>query len=1376
MEILQPPKPLQITSGEISENHKAWVKWKENFEMYMLASGADVKEDKIKKALLLYSIGEEGRRIKKTMQDIVEEGQNQTTYNQLMTKFDEHFVEKTNVTFERHLFRNLKQGGKKFSEFITELREQAAKCNFEGTKDEHLRDQIIFGIDSMQLRRKIFDLPNRDSLSDVIEACRKWEMLTQQLKDMQGKSVSENTGQSTETSAHAVNSARRGGAVPKRGRSTSSRGRGKSNPRYNKSSTTTNSEGHGQSRPRCYRCNTYHDKGQCRAWGKRCNKCNGMGHFEVCCTSKKVFNVSSQEIDKNVHVNFPDMSDMSASLEESYDHDDQYFVSDVSSDKMSKCEWFVNCCVGDEMKNVKFKLDTGSMVNILPMNVYKTVTQKPVKTCHRRLTAYNNQPIKVVGELLLHVKPKPEQNKVYDLKFIVVDQMSTPIIGVEDCERLGLVQKTCSISEGESLVKQYADVFSPKLVGLKSPPVHIKLKEGAEGEQVPSRRVPFALLNKVKTELEHMQKEGIISKVENSTKFVSPLVIVEKPSGELRICLDPQALNKSVICDKYVIPTVEELTAKLAGSKFFATLDAKAGFWQVKLDDESAELTTFSTPFGNFKFHRLPFGLNVSTQIFSRIVAGFFENIPGVELYVDDILVHAPDEITLQKRLKAVFDICREKNLRLNKNKCIFKQSEIKYLGFLISAQGIKVDPDKVNSIVNFETPQNKDNLHQFLGMLTYVGKFIPNLSEETNCLRELLKKDVPFIWTPNHEEAFQRLKGMLVVAPVLKFFDPKKDIVVSCDASKNGLGACLLQDNHPVAFVSRTLTKSEVNYAQIEKELLSVAFSCNRFHQYLYGRRFYIENDHKPLKFILSKPLASCPPRIQRLMLRLQEYNFEYIWKPGKELLIADALSRNPESRLTEDDVRLEKEIQCQVHMITTSLPFSDAYVTKFKNSVQNDTLLQSLKCQILDGWPENVNMVNDKLKPFWNFREELTFQDDLLYKGERILIPKEYQAEMLTRLHEGHLGIEKCIARAKNSMFWIGITNDVKKLVSECDVCQTYQPGQQKEPLITHERPDIPWYKLGTDVFHFDGNNYLLVVDYYSNYFEIAQLRNMSSKETILKFKSILSRHGIPRYLVSDNATNYVNDEFRQFAESWGIEHTTSSPRYPKANGLAEKYVGIVKKLLVKSQSENLDPYLALLNYRDTPVLGDKSSAQLLMGRHLRTRIPVQSKLLKPQKQVKVQADRRNKCFQQQKVYNRSARPLPPLVMNENVTMWSEQQKKWLPAKVVGIKNNPRSYVVETSRGDRYTRNRVQLRKTKADFQNVQAEPILSPEYFDWHFGTQTTDTNDLENVQNNNDSQSTIARRDPNVQSSPNRSNVTTRGRQIRMPARFKDYIVG
>ena len=444
-------------------------------------------------------------------------------------------------------------------------------------------------------------------------------------------------------------------------------------------------------------------------------------------------------------------------------------------------------------------------------------------------------------------------------------------------------------------LSDYDDVFGE--IGLLSGEHHINLDKSVPPVINPPRRVPFGLKKQVKNELDRMLRLGIISKVEEPTDWVNPVVIVEKPNGSIRICLDPKDLNQAIKREHFPMQIADEIIADMAGDKYFSKLDASSGYWQVGVDDASSKLLTFQTPFGRYKFNRLPFGIKSAFEVFQRKVSEIIEGLDGCRNSQDDIIVWGSSKEEHDKRLRAVLDRIQAANLKLNREKCIFGVQQLTFLGHTITAKGVKPDGSKVNAIMEMPMPQCKQDLRRFMGMVTYLGKFLPNLSSVSAPLRELLQEDVLWHWNDNHTSAFEDIKTLITQSPVLKYFDPKLETKVSVDASQSGLGGVLLQKHDgnwfPVAYASRALTSSERNYAQIEKETLAIVFCTQRFHEYLYGLQFTVETDHRPLKSIFGKSITKAPPRIQRFLLRLQRYDFKLEFTPGKNLFVADTLSR---------------------------------------------------------------------------------------------------------------------------------------------------------------------------------------------------------------------------------------------------------------------------------------------------------------------------------------------------------------------------------------------------------------------------------------------------------------------------------------------------
>ena len=375
-------------------------------------------------------------------------------------------------------------------------------------------------------------------------------------------------------------------------------------------------------------------------------------------------------------------------------------------------------------------------------------------------------------------------------------------------------------------------------------------------------------------------------------------MIVEKANGQMRLCIDPKDLNKEIKREHFQIPTKEEILGKLANAKYLSKMDATAGFHQIQLDKKSSMLTTFNTPFGRYRYLRLPMGICSAPEVFHKTMHQFLEDFEGVSVYMDDIVVWGSTEAEHDERLEKTLERLTEVGLVLNVDKCYFRQAELPYLGEVVTQDGVKPDPEKVQAVTDMPTPTNATELQRVLGMVTYLGRYIPNLSARTAPLRSLLGKDIEWQWNAEQEAAWIGIKEALTKHPVLQYYDESKAIKVSSDASKDGIGAVLLQETKgewmPVAYASRSMTTAEKNYAQIEKEQLSVVFACERFHSYIYGRRVLVETDHKPLISISKKQLGDAPPRLQRLLLRIQKYDLVLEYTPGKYLVIDDTLSRS--------------------------------------------------------------------------------------------------------------------------------------------------------------------------------------------------------------------------------------------------------------------------------------------------------------------------------------------------------------------------------------------------------------------------------------------------------------------------------------------------
>ena len=432
--------------------------------------------------------------------------------------------------------------------------------------------------------------------------------------------------------------------------------------------------------------------------------------------------------------------------------------------------------------------------------------------------------------------------------------------------------------------------------------------------------------------------------------------------------------------------------------------------------------------------------------------------------------------------------------------------------------------------------------------MVNFVAKFTPKVSEVTAPLRELIKRNVEFHWLDIHDQAFSNLKNILVEPDTLRYYDVTKPVTLQVDASQYGLGAALLQDNGPVACASKAMNEAQQRYAQTEKELLAIVFGCKRFHQYLYGKPVTIETEHKPLENIFRKPLSQAPSRLQKMLMQLQEYNINLIYKRGSEMYLADALSRAFPSSIEEEQFERDIHSERFIHLVSTESYVTNRKIAAIKAENRDDETMQQLRDQINQGSPEQKSLVPAVLQPYFPYRHDLTTDDELIYKAHNILIPPKLRSETLCKLHHSHQGIEKTKRLARESIFWPGISKQIEDHVSQCETCLENATSNAREPLKPRAIPQRPWQKVGTDLFEWKGKPHLIVVDYYSRYPEVGELRDAKARTVISKTKSIFNKHGIPDEVISDNGPQYSSHEYKEFASDYDFTHTTISLRYPQ------------------------------------------------------------------------------------------------------------------------------------------------------------------------------------------------------------------------------------
>ncbi|CAM1332833.1 Uncharacterised protein r2_g4209 [Pycnogonum litorale] len=414
-------------------------------------------------------------------------------------------------------------------------------------------------------------------------------------------------------------------------------------------------------------------------------------------------------------------------------------------------------------------------------------------------------------------------------------------------------------------------------------------------------------------------------------------------------------------------------------------------------------------------------------------------------------------------------------------------------------------------------------------------------------------------------------------------------------------------------------------------------------------------------------------------------KFRFKIIHGPGKELITADTLSRSPLPEIGNQS--LHELSQVYVNGIMGNLPATDRRLSQLREAQHEDAVCLKLMEYVQHGWPEKSD-ISVSLMPFFQFASEYSIQEGLLMKNQRILIPTSMRLEVLDRPHDGHLGIVKCRERAKISVWWPGLSKELEGVIKSCVKCLK-SSHDQAEPLITTPLPDRPWQKIGGDLKEIKELTCLVVVDYFSNWIQIAELgRNMKAHNIILKFKQMFTIHGIPDVVLTDNGPNFENHEFREFSTTYGFAHITSSPKYPQSNGAVERAVQTFKNAMNKNQ----DPYLATLTHRSTPLISGYASSELLMGRRLRTTVPISSRQLQPHFQLESVRERAEEYKGKMKVNydsRHAARVLPPVKIGQDCYVKDRKESGQVaqPAE-----NAQRSLIVNTPTGT-FRRNRRML-----------------------------------------------------------------------------------
>ena len=913
-------------------------------------------------------------------------------YEQLVRILTQHFKGTHNRMTERAKFREVKRAAdESVSDFVARLKGAARTCEFGANLSENLVEQFRIGINDNSIRDKLIDLPpeRRENMEAIITAAQEVE-LNNKLSDLSVKDQG------------AVQMVRR-----------KFKRRAQHQPAKPQPSVGN-----------CFRCmksgHVASDK-NCPARGKRCRKCKKLGHFE----GAKFCKGDTKHV-HNVH------QDLSTEEE-----DNTLYAVKQQKGQVIKTP---SCSAVVAGETIPFLINTGACENIISMNAYERLKQRvKLLPTNKQLYGYGTRcKLDLLG--LFRATISVQDNSV-DAEFYVFNGSAKCLLSFDTACGLGLLSVNCNVTSEilpdntADIVNLYPEVFQG--VG-KLKDVKLKLHVDREVAPVaqPVRRLPFGFRGKVKAKLQELLDNDIVEPVAGvGTTWVSPLVCILQDSGEIRQTVDMRLANKAIVRERHPIPTTKEMLTGLQGAKVFSKLDLKQGFHQIELDEGSRDVTTFITPFGLFRYKRLSMGLNCAPEQFQYVIQTALSGLAGVQNLADDIILHAKDRAEHDIRLRALLARLQEVGLTLNPRKCAFRLNSIKFLGYVVSEDGVSPDRQKVESILNFSKPENVSDCRSFLGLVNFVGQFIPDLATTAEPIRRVTHKDQKFVWGPEQQQAFDKVKACMANAETLAHFDPDAKTVVIADASPYALGCILVQNqggiDRVVAYGHRSLSQVERRYSQTEREALSLVFACEHFQMYLLGNVFELVTDHKPLETTFNRADSKPSPRLERWALRLQCFRYRVVYRSGKSN-IADPLSRMcPDTIQTKQPSRAMQVTEGHINTVAraavpTAMTWEEIRNVSAKCSEVNH-VLQAL---------ETNNMMKCS-SAYQSVSSELANCQGVLLRGDRIVIPVELRKQAVELAHEGHQGIVKTKQRLRTKVWWPGMDAECEKLCRACVDC---------------------------------------------------------------------------------------------------------------------------------------------------------------------------------------------------------------------------------------------------------------------------------------------------------------------------------------------------
>lgn len=765
-----------------------------------------------------------------------------------------------------------------------------------------------------------------------------------------------------------------------------------------------------------------------------------------------------------------------------------------------------------------------------------------------------------------------------------------------------------------------------------------------------SYRYPHIHKQEVEKQINDMLNQGIIRP--SFSPWSSPIWIVPKKkdaTGQVkwRMVIDYRKLNDKTISDRYPLPNITDILDKLGKCIYFTTLDLASGFHQIEVNPKDIQKTAFSVEFGHYEYVRMPFGLKNAPSTFQRVMDNVLGELQGKVClcYMDDIIIFSTSLQEHIDNLKKVFTKLQNANLKVQLDKSEFLHKEVAFLGHIVTSEGVKPNPDKIAAIQKFPIPTTEKQIKSFLGLLGYYRKFIKNFATITKPMTACLRKDSKIILDENYKNCFEQCKTLLCSKPILQYPDFNEPFILTTDASNIAIGAVLSQGtigkDLPICYASRTLNKSEQNYSTIEKELLAIVWASKYFRPYLFGNKFTIVTDHRPLTWLFS--LKEPNSKLVRWRLKLEEFDYQIVYKKGVQNSNADALSRiqissnNIEAYTTETSS--EEDTASMSSLPSDPIPTTKNSINTFENQIiiyLSDTLqtpsiiretLFETRTRVTLHLPRKLGIkqtIKEELRKLFGRTRKLTctyasnecFEYikqayiQMISQKPRTTIPKvslvrslsfltDIQEEteqntLIKSTHElnDHRGIIENYDHIRQKYYFPHLKEKVRDFINKCDTCQKIKYDRQPPQLqfSLTETPKRPLEIIHIDLFQIQSNTFLTIIDKFSKFAAAYKLDDKTDKTILEKLTHFCSLHGIPNKLISDNEVSFTSRLIKQFLNKYNIQFHTTTPYNSTGNSPVERLhstlIELSSVIVLKNPEYPLEQVMnqAILSYNNS------------------------------------------------------------------------------------------------------------------------------------------------------------------------------------------------